>query len=87
MRSGLVAKQINTGKEDVFFAATPPLEALRMLLSATVTGNKPKTLMFNDTIRAYTHARTASDICVELCEEDKTESRDEHRYGKLTKSM
>ena len=62
VRLRLVAKHINTGKEEGFFAATPPLEALRMLLSATFTGNKPKTLMFNDTIRAYTHARTARSI-------------------------
>ena len=48
VRSRLVAKQIKTGKEQGLFATTPPLEALRMLLSATVTGNKPKALMLND---------------------------------------
>ena len=41
VRSRLVAKQINTGEEHGLFAATPPFEALRMLLSATVTGSKP----------------------------------------------
>ena len=50
-----------------------------MMLSATVTGNKPKALMFNDISRAYMHARTASDIYVEWCQEDKTEPADEHR--------
>ena len=79
----MVAKHINTGKEE----ATPPLEALRMLLSATVIGNKPKALMFNDISRAYMHARTARDICVELREEDKSEPGDEHGCGKLVKSM
>ena len=64
VRSRLVAKQINTGTEDGLLAATPPLEALRILLSATVTGNKPKALMFNDISRAYMHARTTSDIFV-----------------------
>ena len=58
-----------------------------MLLSATVTGNKSKALMFNDISRAYMHARTPSDMYVELCEEDKTEPGDEHRRGKLAKSM
>ena len=43
--------------------------------------------MFNDISRAYMYARTASDVYVELCEEDKTESRCEHRCGKLVKSM
>ena len=36
-RSRQVAKQINTGKEQGMFASTPPLEALRRQLSATVT--------------------------------------------------
>ena len=33
------------------------------------------------------HARTASDTYVELCGEDKTEPGDEHRCGKLMKSI
>ena len=49
VRSRLVAKQIHTGREQGLFAATPPLQALRMQLSATVAGGKPKVLMFNDT--------------------------------------
>ena len=43
--------------------------------------------MFDDTSRAYMHARTTSDKNVELCEEDKTELVDENRCGKLIKSM
>ena len=87
VRSRLVAKQTNIGKEDGLFAATPPLEAVRMLLSTTVTGNKSKALMFNDVCRACMHGNMTSDIYVELCEEDKTEPGDEHMCGKLTKSM
>ena len=85
VRSRLVAKQISTGKEQGLFAAPPPLEALRMLPSATVTGNNPKVLMFNDISRAHRHARTASDVYVELCEEDKTEPGYDHGCGKLIK--
>ena len=62
VRSRLVTEQIKTGKEEGLFAATPPLENLRMLLSATVTGHKSKVLMFSDISRAYIHARTTSDI-------------------------
>ena len=80
-------QQINTGKEEGLFAATPALEALRMLLSTTVTGNKSKSLLFNVICRACMHARPLSDINVELCDEEKTEPGDEHRYGKLVKSM
>ena len=52
-----------------------------------VTGNKPRVLMFNDISRAYMHARTTSDVYVELCEEDKSDIGDVHRCGKLVKSM
>ena len=52
-----------------------------------VTGNKPKVLMFSDRSRAYMHARTTSDMYVELCEEDKSDIGDVHRCGKLVKSM
>ena len=38
-------------------------------------------LMFNDISRAYMHARTASDMCVELCD-DKTEPGKEQRCRK-----
>ena len=85
VRSRLVAKQISTGKQQGLFAAPPPLEALRMLQSATVTGNNPKVLMFNDISRAHRHARTASDLYVKFCEEDKTEPGYDHRCGKLIK--
>ena len=64
VRSRLLAKQINTGKEQGLFAATPPLEALRMLLTATVTGFKPKVLMLNDVRRAKMYVRTTSDMYV-----------------------
>ena len=74
-------------KNKVLLAATPPTEALRMLFSATATGNKPKVLKSNDTSRAYMHARTASDRNVELCEKDKTEPVGEHRCGKLVQSV
>ena len=63
----------NTSRKQALFAATPPLEALRMLLSATLSGNKPEMLMFSDTSRVYMYARTTSDTHVESCEEDKTE--------------
>ena len=58
-----------------------------MPLSATVIGDKPKVLVFNDTSRAYMYARTSSDIYVELCEEDKTGLGDEYKCAKLIKSM
>ena len=43
VRSFLVAEQINTSKEQGLFAAMRPLEALRMLLSATVRRGQDRT--------------------------------------------
>ena len=51
----VVAKQINTGREQGLFAATPPLEALRLLLSGTVTPDMPKVLMLNDMSRVHVY--------------------------------
>ena len=86
LRSRLLAKQNNTSNGECFFAATPPLEAFWMLLSTTVSVNNSMAPMFNDICRDFMHART-TDTYVELCEEDRTEPGDEHRCGKLTKSM
>ena len=61
VRPRQVAKQINTGKEQGLIAAIPPLEALWMLLSGTVTGNKPKVSMFNDMSRC-THEQPVTEM-------------------------
>ena len=64
-RSRLVAKEIKTDKRTDLYAATPPLEALKMLLSLAVTEgvgykkDRPKAgmkLEFIDVERAYFQA-------------------------------
>ncbi len=77
-RSRFVGKEFNEGKDDTLFAATPPLEALRLLVSEAATwsrrGNKGrKAIMINDVARAFFEAKATRDICVELPEEDITE--------------
>jgi hypothetical protein len=86
-RSRLVAQEIKTDKREYLFAATPPLEALRMLLSAVMTqevnkGAKLK-LDFIDVKRAYFHALAKRDVYVKLPQED----REEGKCGKLNKAM
>ena len=74
-RARLVAKEINTGKRDDLFAATPPLEAKKALLSMAVTegigfkrGHRQsgKNLDFIDIRRAYFHARAIIWVYVDL---------------------
>ena len=61
-RSRLVAREYNVGKDDTLYASTPPLEALRSIVShaATVDPNAPekrRELMVNDVRRAPTFTR------------------------------
>ena len=78
-RSRLVAMEIATGKRDDLFAATPPLEAIKVLLSLAVTegvgfhpGNRKggMKLDFIDVRRAYFHATARRELYVRLPEED-----------------
>ena len=52
-RRRLMAREINTHKRADIFAATPPLEALKIILSMTTTSNKGELIMINDASRAF----------------------------------
>ena len=73
-RSRLVGREFNVGRDDSLYAATPPLEALRLVLSdaATWTGTnrERKAIMINDVRRAYFYARATRDIYIEIPPED-----------------
>ena len=85
-RSRLVAKQYRQQKDDDLYAATPPIEALRIVVSSATTGSREKVLMVNDVSRAYFYAPCDEDIYVDLCEEDR-DIGEEHMCGKLVKAM
>ena len=66
-RSRLVAKEFNTGTQEGLFAATPPLEALRLLISRAATrraGAKSSSIMLNDVARAFFEAPMTRTVCV-----------------------
>ena len=74
-RSRLVGREYNDGKDDTLYASTPPLEALRLIVSwaATVKGSKKEhchELMINDVRRAYFYAKASRNLFVELPDED-----------------
>ena len=78
-RSRLVAQEIKVDKREDLFAATPPLEAKKMLLSWVVTkgigfkeGLKDKGMKIDciDVRRAYFHAKARRRVFVRLPEED-----------------
>merc|ERR1712218_164332 len=56
-RSRIVAREINTHKRDDLFAATPRLEAVKLILPMTASANKGEVIMVNDISRAFFHAK------------------------------
>ena len=59
-RSRLVAKEFNTGSCPELYAATPPSECLRLMLSRLASTRKQGTgLMYADVSRAYFYAKAA----------------------------
>ena len=91
-RSRLVAQEINTDKREGLFAATPPLEAKKLLFSLAVTegigykkGHKATgmKLDFIDVRRAYFHAAARRKVYVKLPPEDHVEGN----CGRLKKAM
>ena len=56
-RSRLVAREINIHKRDDLFVPTPPLEALKIILSMIACCNKGEVIMINDISRAFFHSK------------------------------
>ena len=77
-RSRLVAQEVKTDKREDLFAATPPLEAKKLLMILAVTegigfkkgSNESMKLDFIDVRRAYFHAKVKRKLYVQLPPED-----------------
>ena len=74
-RSRWVAKQFKGSDSEEWFAATPPIEALRALIFHSMSVPKNKALMVCDVSRAFFSAPVQHEIYVELCEEAKKQSK------------
>ena len=85
-----MAKEFNTGTQEGLFAATPPLEAVRLLVSdaATVSNARPRgdrVIMVSDVARAFFEAPMKRLVCVELPPEARVDGADQ--VGLLQKSL
>ncbi len=75
------------------FAATPPLEALRLLVheAATVRTHEEmgtKVIVINDVVRAFFEAPATRNICIEIPKEDLSEADRRHdKVGHLRLSL
>ena len=91
MRSRVVGKEFNTYNDVTLYAATPPLEALRLILHLAAT-NQPNgkhlKLMTNDVSHGYFYApiKPGHNIYVQLPPEDKGPG-EEDMCGRLSYSM
>ena len=73
IRSRLVGKEFRTGPDDALYASTPPLEALRLVMSKAATvveGEEKNEMMINDVSRAYFYAKCTRCMYVEIPTED-----------------
>ena len=75
-RSRLVAKEFKSGPDDSMYAPTPPLEAMRMILSwAATTQTSTKAgdmeVMINDVSKAYFYTKISHDVYIEFPPEDE----------------
>ena len=68
-RSRLVAKEFKTDERPEWYAATPPGECLKVLLSKMAAGKKRK-LVYADVSRAYFYAPASRAVYVDIPEED-----------------
>lgn len=73
IRSRLFGKEFRTGRDDALYASTPPLEALRLVMSKAATvveGEEKNEMMINDVSRAYFYAKCTRCMYVEIPTED-----------------
>ena len=85
-RSRLVAKEFKTDEKPEWYAATPPGECLRLMLSKMASGKGKFKLAYADVSRAYFYAKASRPVYVELPEEDKVDG-EEGMCGRLNVSM
>jgi hypothetical protein len=70
IRSRFVVKEIATYKSDDFFAATPPLEAFRLLLSLAASSGKDTKIEVLDARKAHLHAFADRTVFTQLPPEE-----------------
>ena len=84
-RSRLVATEFKTDINPELYAATPPSECLRMLISMLASQDGAE-MMYADVPRAYFYAKAVRRMYIKLPEED-FEQGDECKCARLLMSM
>ena len=84
-RSRLVAKEFKTDINPELYAATPPSECLRLMISI-LASQEGAEMMYADVSRAYFYAKAVRPVYVKLPDEDYEEG-DERKCARLLMSM
>ena len=84
-RSRFVAMEFKIDERPEWYAATPPSECLKIVLSKMAT-NKSMKMLYADVSRAYFYAPVARPVYVQIPEEDRQKG-DEDMCGRLRVSM
>ena len=84
-RSRLVAKEFKRGNDSELYAATPPIENLRILISLCARDPRRR-IMISDISRAYFYAKAQRSVFVDLIAEDCNPD-DHDKCGELGVSM
>ena len=80
IRSRLVAQEINRFKQPELFAATPPVEYIRYLVSCCASSqwtHNPTRIMVQDVKKAYFYAPATRRVFVALPDEDRLEGEED----------
>ena len=91
-RARLVGREIKRDKREDLFAATPPLESLRIIISICASNQNSNfaednfIIMYNDVKRAYFHAPAKRPVYIKIPDED-FEPGDEDKVGMLNLSL
>ena len=89
LRARLVGREIAKDKRDDLFAATPPLESLKAIISICAShqvGGSPYRVMAVDVKRAYFYAPATRPIFIHIPAEDR-EPGDEGKVAQLNLSL
>ena len=86
LRSRIVAREFKSGDRPDLYAGTPPLEALKAIISIAASHTPEFSLMHVDVSCAYFHAKAQRPVLGKLPAEDCS-GKDQGKIGLLTKRM
>ena len=86
LRSRVVAREFKSADRPDLYGRTPPLEALKAIISIAASHSPEFSLMHVDVSCAYFHAKAQRPVLVKLAAED-CRGKDQGKVGLLTKSM